>query len=80
MKLKEVLLRFKKNQETCPATHPSAITDIFCKHLDYHNEYCILLANALYYLAGGEQKIPKRHGKIFMILFVHTSLLTSRRR
>lgn len=65
MKLKEVLLRFKKNQETFPATHPSAITDIFCKHLDYHNEYCILLANALYYLAGGEQENTQKAWKDF---------------
>ena len=65
VKLKEVLMNFKENLKTHPATHQSAITDIFCKHLDYHNEYCILLANALYYLSGGEQENTQKAWKDF---------------
>lgn len=65
VKLKEVLMNFKENQKTHPATHQSDITDIFCKHLDYHNEYCILLTNALYYLSDGEQEKTQKAWKDF---------------
>ncbi len=65
VKLKKVLLNFKENRKTHPATPQSDITDIFCKHLDYHNEYCILLTNALYYLSGGEQENTQKAWKDF---------------
>ena len=65
LKLKEVLLNFKEIRKNSSDSPKSDVNEIFCKHLDYHNEYCILLANALYYLSGGEQENTQKAWKDF---------------
>lgn len=65
LKLKEILLEFKKSCQNYPISQLSDINRVFCKHLDYHNEYCILLADALYFLSGGEQENAQQAWKKF---------------
>lgn len=65
LKLKEVLLNFKEIRKNPSNSPKSDVNKIFRKHLDYHNEYCILLANALYYLSGGEQENTQKAWKDF---------------
>ena len=63
IRLKKVLLDFKEKKKNY--TFSNQLTDIFWKHLDYHNEYCILLADALYYLSAGKQENTQKAWKDF---------------
>lgn len=49
----------KKMENSAP------VQQLFCKHLDYHNEYCVLLSKALFYLANGNTQETLKAWKAF---------------